>query len=110
MKPKTENVATAMCTWYEKQGDIPDNPAECYRNGKRHGRWALCYANDDIHIGDFLDGEKHGRWNLFLCNGTQLVGSFEHGKRCGEWVLFYPRGGFVRLDANDEIVRNSFRE
>ncbi len=57
------------------------------RNGKRHGRWVMHWADGGVSEGTFSRGTRHGRWVERWVNGTVGEGRYVNGKRHGKWVI-----------------------
>ena len=85
-------AAKAKCVWEEDLGEYVDNPDSCYRNGKRHGRWELRWADGEGRTGPYVNGKRHGRWELRHANGGGATGPFVKGIRHGRWEVRYANG------------------
>lgn len=84
---KGMDIAALSCVWTEGEGDHPDNPPECYRNGKRHElwKWRSKYA---VHKGPFVDGKMHGIWERedHFDREHGCRAPFLNGVRYGAWL------------------------
>ncbi len=57
------------------------------RNGKRHGRWVMQWADGGISEGPYDEGERHGPWVERWANGTVGEGRYVEGQRHGHWII-----------------------
>ena len=61
---------TNLCIW-DKGKDHPDNPAHCYFNDERHGRWECRLADGAAATGNFINGKQEGLWEWRLKVGSE---------------------------------------
>ena len=57
------------------------------RDGRRHGRWVMHWADGGVSEGAFAKGQRHGRWVERWTNGTVGEGRYVKGQRHGRWVI-----------------------
>jgi hypothetical protein len=57
------------------------------KDGKKHGRGFLVWANGNSYEGNFKDGKQHGHGVYVKANGVRYEGDFKNGKRHGRGVL-----------------------
>ena len=67
------------------------------RNGKRHGKGKMTYANDEfidneVYDGEWKNGKKHGKGKMIYENGDVYDGEWEGGQRQGKGILKFVNG------------------
>ena len=103
--PASNPIMKSQCIWTEGEGDHPDNPDSCYRNGKRHGPWELRYADGRVETGPYVNGERHGRWKWRFVDGTVVTGPFANNKQHGRWKWRWASGTVEYITfENGELV------
>ena len=65
-----ETAMTDLCIW-DKDKDHPDNPAHCYFNNVRHGRWECRHVDGAVATGHFRNGKQEGLWEWRLKVGGE---------------------------------------
>ena len=78
-------AGTLKWVWEEDQETIETTGR--LRNGRRHGRWVMHFADGGVSEGTFSKGQRHGRWVERWVNGTVGEGRYVKGRRQGRWVV-----------------------
>ena len=82
---RAHGTGTLKWTWDHDRDTI--ETAGRLRNGKRHGRWVMHWADGGVSEGKFSTGRRHGRWVERWVNGTVGEGRYVKGQRHGRWVI-----------------------
>lgn len=67
------------CIWTYGEGDHPDNPPACYRNGKRHGLWEEREMCDRVVTCTYVDGMRNGHLESRFPSGNGETGPVVNG-------------------------------
>lgn len=84
-KGVAQGRGTLKWVWDEDQETVETTGR--LRNGKRHGRWVMHWADGGVSEGTFSQGRRHGRWAERWTNGTVGEGRYVKGRRQGRWVI-----------------------
>ena len=84
-KGMAQGTGTLKWDWDEDQETVETTGR--LRNGKRHGRWIMHWADGGVSEGKFAKGRRHGRWMERWTNGTVGEGRYVKGQRHGRWVI-----------------------
>jgi hypothetical protein len=96
--PKTQSSAVQIQTdqWGNRyEGEMKD--------GKRHGKGKMDFANGDKYIGDWFDGNRTGQGVYIHANGDRYEGQFKDDKKHGKGKLDFANGDKYtgdRVDGN----------
>ena len=83
---------TGTLTWVWDRGQETIEATGFLQDGKRHGDWALRYADGRVQEGPYVDGKRHGNWVARFPNGEVREGPVLDGQVTGDWVFRFPDG------------------
>ena len=63
-----------------------------YRDGKRHGRGTMIWANGDRYAGEYRDGKAQGRGTMTWTDGTRYQGEYRDGRLHGRGTMTWANG------------------
>lgn len=63
------------------------------KDGKKHGKGSMVWANGDKYEGDFQDNDGHGKGIITWANGNKYEGDFEYNRSTGKGIYTWANGG-----------------
>ena len=73
-----------------------------YKDGKRHGKGTMTFADGHIYEGDFQDDKRHGKGTMTLANGRIYEGDFQDDKMHGKGTMTGADGHIYEGDYKDD--------
>ncbi|HLP14459.1 MAG TPA: hypothetical protein VK177_21190 [Flavobacteriales bacterium] len=77
-------------TFQWKSGNVYEGN---WKNGEKHGKGILTFADKSVYNGEFKDGKRHGKATMKWADGNVYTGAYEDDKRSGFGKMTYSGGG-----------------